>query len=536
MADTQTTVVSRPSSRREGRRGRGRLRRWHLVCVATVVVVATVAFYFISAYWPFRYRVVKPLLENVLASEVTIAHYHRTYFPHPGFVATGLTMHRKAASAAIPPIGSAETLIVEGRWTDLLLLRAQVRLVDITALHVVIPPPGSRAMQEDFPAGSASDFAGPDTLIKEFKVHKALLDVMRPNGERYSFPIAELDVHEFKRGRANTYAVDMENAKPRGRIQAHGHFGPFNAQDLASTPVTGMFTFTSVRLPDLGEIGGTLSSSGHFSGSLGAVETSATSETPDFEVNGGKPTPVKADIQCNVNGITGDVLVHSAALTTGATTIFASGSVQGSPKVSNFDFELQNGRTEDALRPFMERAVPVTGAIRLRGHAYLGAAGPGIEFLQRLKLDATFAAPAERFTDRPTQKKLTEFSQRAQVKKPDPSTDNPPTGADVDALSSLAGPVGVRNGIASSQQLRFLVAGAQANLSGTFDFHNQNVHLAGDMAMQSDISHATTGFKSFLLKPLAPFLRKKHAGAVVPIAITGGPGHYKVTSDFFHDK
>ena len=38
----------------------------------------------------------------------------------------------------------------------------------------------------------------------------------------------------------------------------------------------------------------------------------------------------------------------------------------------------------------------------------------------------------------------------------------------------------------------------------------------------------TTGFKSFLLKPLAPFFRKKKAGAVVPIRITGGPGQYAV--------
>ncbi len=513
-----------------------RLRRWHVVCVASMVVIAAVAVYFINAYWPFRYRMVKPLLEDVLASEMTIANYHRTYFPHPGFVATGITLHRKTASAAIPPVGSAETLVVEGRWTDLLLLRQQVQLVDITSLHVVIPSPGSRAMQEDFPSGSALDFAGPDTLIKEFKVHKALLDVMRPNGDRYSFPIAEAEIHEFKKGRANTYAVDMQNAKPRGRIQAHGHFGPFNAQDLASTPVSGVFTFTSVNLPDIGKIGGTLSSSGHFSGSLGAAETSAASQTPDFEVDGGKPTPVSAEIQCKVNGITGDVVIHSAALATGATTVFASGSVQGSPKVTNFDFEVQNGHTQDALRPFMKKPVPVTGTVRFHGHAYLAPAAPGVGFLQRLKMDGVFAAPAERFTDRPTEKKLTEFSQRVQVKKSDQRMDNPPSDGDTDALSSLEGPLSVRNGIAASQNLKFLVAGAQAHLQGSFNLSNQDVHLTGDMAMQSDISHVTTGFKSFLLKPLAPFLRKKNAGAVAPIAVTGGPGHYKVTSDFFHDK
>jgi AsmA-like C-terminal region len=513
-----------------------RLRRWHVVCLATAVVAAAVAVYFINAYWPFRYRVVKPLMENVLASQVTISHYHRTYFPQPGFVATGLTLHRKTASAAVPPIGSAETLVVQGRWSDLFSLRDRVDSVDITSLHVVLPPPGSRAMQEDFPSGSASDFAGPDTLIDHLKIHKAVLDVMRPDGNRYSFPIAEIAVDGFQKGKANTYAVDMKNAKPRGRIQAHGNFGPLNAQDLASTPVSGVFTFTSVDLPDIGKIGGTLSSSGHFAGSLGAAETSATSQTPDFEVDGGKPTRVSAEIQCKVDGITGDVLIHSVALTTGTTTIYASGSVQGSPKVTNLDFEVQNGHTQDALRPFMEGPVPVAGTVRLRGHAYLAPAAPGVGFLQRLKMDGIFAAPAERFTDSATEKKLTEFSQRAQVKKPDKSTADPPSNPDADALSSLEGPVSVRNGVAASRDLKFLVAGAQAHLQGSFNLNNRDVHLTGDMAMQTDISHATTGFKSFLLKPLAPFLRKKNAGAVVPIAIIGGPGHYKVTSDFFHDK
>lgn len=249
--------------------------------------------------------------------------------------------------------------MVEGRWTDLLLLREAVQLVDITSLHVVIPQRGSNAIREDFPPGSASDFAGPDTLIRELRIHKAVLDLMRPNGARYSFPIAELDVNSFHKGQANTYAVDMENAKPWGRIQARGDFGPFDAQSLVSTPLSGSFMFTSVRLSDIGEIGGTLSSSGRFSGSLSSAETSARSETPDFEVAGGRPTPVKADIQCNVNGITGDVVIHNIALTTGRTTVFASGSVQGSPKVTNLDFELPSGRTQDTLRPFMKRPVPV---------------------------------------------------------------------------------------------------------------------------------------------------------------------------------
>ena len=55
--------------------------------------------------------------------------------------------------------------------------------------------------------------------------------------------------------------------------------------------------------------------------------------------------------------------------------------------------------------------------------------------------------------------------------------------------------------------------------------------MTGDLRMQTDISHVTTGFKSFVLKPLAPFFKKKDAGAVVPIAVTGSPQNYKVSQN-----
>jgi hypothetical protein len=54
--------------------------------------------------------------------------------------------------------------------------------------------------------------------------------------------------------------------------------------------------------------------------------------------------------------------------------------------------------------------------------------------------------------------------------------------------------------------------------------------------MDADISHATTGVKSMLLKPLIPFFKKKKAGAEIPIAVTGGPGSYKVGQDILPKK
>ena len=101
----------------------------------------------------------------------------------------------------------------------------------------------------------------------------------------------------------------------------------------------------------------------------------------------------------------------------------------------------------------------------------------------------------------------------------------------MDVLSSLQGPAKIEKGIITTQRLTFQVPGASADFHGTFDLHDNAVHLLGNLRMQSNVSHAATGFKSVLLKPLIPLFKKKHAGALIPIAVTGRPGSYKIGSD-----
>ena len=103
------------------------------------LIGAAIGFYFISANWPYRYRKIRPMLEDDLASQIEVTSYHRTYFPNPGFVATGLTLRRKSA-LNLPPLGHAERMVVQGRWSDLLLLRQRVQTVEVTGLHIVVPP------------------------------------------------------------------------------------------------------------------------------------------------------------------------------------------------------------------------------------------------------------------------------------------------------------------------------------------------------------------------------------------------------------
>jgi hypothetical protein len=78
--------------------------------------------------------------------------------------------------------------------------------------------------------------------------------------------------------------------------------------------------------------------------------------------------------------------------------------------------------------------------------------------------------------------------------------------------------------------------GVGVDLSGSLNLRNPTVDLTGNLRMQSNISHTATGFKSALMKPLIPFFKKNNAGVVIPIAVTGGPGGYKVTQNLLHRK
>lgn len=489
--------------------------------------------FFAEKYWPYRYRNVKPLLEQVFASKITVSHYRRTYFPHPGFVAQALTLRRTSAPD-LPPIGSTEELIVQGSWMDLLTLRHRVRLVDVVGLHVVIPPVGSRANHEDFPAGSSADFSGPDTTVEEMHIHKAALDVMRTDGGRYTYPIRDLVIRNLKNGEAISYSVDMQNASPIGRIQATGKFGPIPPKNLGATPLWGDFTFAPVDLGSLGELHGTLSATGHFSGVLSAIEGHAKASTPNFAVKDGTPVPVNGTVQVTVNGLNRDVVLNSVEARTGKTVVEAQGDIRGEPKVTNVDLLVTKGRAEDLLRPFLKEHVPISGVVWLKAHARLAPAEHGERFLQRLTLDGSFVVPSERMTNQALEDKLTNFSQRAQGDKA--AKDDSEASDAADVLSSLEGPVKIRDGVVSTPRLKFEMPGAVADLKGTYDLRDKSVHLAGDLKMESDISHTQTGFKSLLLKPLAPFFKKKKAGAVIPIAVTGKPGHYQVSSNLLHEK
>lgn len=500
------------------------------VWAAMVLVVALViAGFEAEKHWPYRYRNVEPMLQGVFASQIKIDQYHRIYWPHPGFVAQGITLRRNTAPD-LPPVGSADELLVQGGWADLVTFRRRVLLVEVKGMHVVIPPAGSRANREDFPPGSSGDFTGPKTRVDVLHLVDATLELMQGGGGRLRFPIHDLRIHDLKSGDAVRYEVDMANAKPAGQILADGSFGPVKPNNLGDTPLSGHFRYGPVDLAQIGNLRGTLSSEGEFRGTLASVEAAAKEQTRDFAVAHGRPVEVDGSVQGTVNALNGDVVLHQIDVKTGATALSAAGWVRGSPKVTELDVEVEKGRAEDLLGPFLKHTPPITGMVWLKSHAHLDPSVHGAKFLDRLKMDGTFSIPRERLTSRSTEQSLTAFSERAQGGH-ETKQEAAPT-----VVSSLVGTVAVRHGVALARDLRFEVPGAAAKVSGTYGLQKGEAKLHGTLRMDSDLSHVTTGWKAMLLKPLAPFFRKKPAGAVIPVKVTGRPGNYKVGANLMGGK
>jgi hypothetical protein len=503
-------------------------RHWYVLAGGVVaLLIVGLAAWRVNEHWPYRYRNVKPMLEDVFASQITIGKYHRIYFPNPGFVADGVTLRRKTAPR-LSPVGSIEHVRVEGRWTDLLTLRKRVKRVEADGLHVVIPPVGSEANHQDFPPGSAGDFTGPKTAVGELDIYNALLDIMRTDGRRYSFPIYRLVLGDVQQGRSVTFRLKMRNAIPAGDIVAHGNLGPLRADDLGQTPVSGDYAFTGVKLEDIPGLRGVLEAKGSFHGNLGGIEAETNGDVPDFAIGHGQARRLTGTARGAVDALNGNVMLHTVDLHTGRTDVHAEGTIAGKPKTTDLNITVRRGRAEDILQPFMHDRAPITGPVQLHTKARLAPAEEGRTFFQRLTMDGRFDIPAEKVTNPQTAKSMTAFSERAQGGR-EPAQD---VGDDQpQAISSLVGDVIIRNGIAHAKALTFELPGAVSHLSGDFDLRNQNVKMTGDLQMQADVSHAATGFKSVLLKPFVAFFRKKHAGAVVPIAVSGAPHRYKVSQN-----
>jgi hypothetical protein len=134
-----------------------------------------------------------------------------------------------------------------------------------------------------------------------------------------------------------------------------------------------------------------------------------------------------------------------------------------------------------------------------------------------LKLKGQFGIDNAQFANPEIQGKIDTMSRKGQGQPKDMNINS--------VISEMKGTFQVNDGVVTFSNLNFGVAGASLNLSGAYNLDSGGLNFHGKLMLQAKLSQTTTGAKSFFLKALDPFFKKKNAGTVLQIKITGTKDH-----------
>ncbi|MGC2697392.1 MAG: AsmA-like C-terminal region-containing protein, partial [Candidatus Angelobacter sp.] len=223
----------------------------------------------------------------------------------------------------------------------------------------------------------------------------------------------------------------------------------------------------------------------------------------------------------------GDVLLPSFQARLGNTNLTAHATIAGSPrKTVTLMVAEGKGEIQDLMLMFSKASQPsVKGPIVF--HTQVVLPPEHRPFKERVQLTGDFNVDPARFPAADTQGSIDQLSERAEGKKDkqkDFDQDDDATGFER-VLTQLKGQVRLRNGVATFSRISFSLPGAHADMMGTYSLIDKRVDLRGKMRMQATVSQATTGKKSFFLKVIDPFYKKKGAGAELPVTMSGTYGH-----------
>ena len=426
----------------------------------------------------------------------------------------------------VPPLLEIREFSGNMGWMSLLWKPWHIRSITLKGLTIHIPPKEKR----EFARQKARDIP---VFVDELVSDDGELDLIPGNPDKptHQFLIHRLVMHSVGLGHAAPFRASLTNAVPPGEITTEGHFGPWQRDDPGQTPLAATYTFKEADLGVFRGISGILSSQGKFGGVLESIAVQGETLTPDFTISiAGHPLKLRTAYQATVDGTNGDTLLHPVIAQFLNTTLVCNGGIvkpAGKPgREIVLDVTTDEARLEDLLRLAVKSDHPLmTGAVRLTTKFDLPP-GEG-EIADRLRLDGKFGIGAAQFASQEIREKLENLSRRGQGKPSDEDAGS--------AVSQLKGSFLLRDGQITFRDLTFGVTGATVQLTGTYGLRDEKLDFHGTLRLQAKLSQATTGIKSFLLKPFDPFFRKNGV-TVLPIKVTGTRDQPAFGLDFHRKK
>jgi hypothetical protein len=486
------------------------LVRWVKIGGLLALVVIGGAAVLVASRWPFTRDSILRALQEKFSSAVQLKTFHATYFT-PGCVVEGATFRRNSDQDA-PPIATIEKLTIQGSYWGLFTIPKRVRRVRVEGLRIFVSPRSERNGNEALP-GSPEQFA---LIIDEIIADGAVVEYTSGElgTEPIKFEIHKLTLNSVADDRPMSFHATLQNAKPPGEIRTDGQFGPLLPVNVGHTVLSGSYTFQHADLVVFPGIAGTLSSTGKFNGVLEHIEVEGNTDVPDFRVTrNNHAVHLKTQFHAIVNGMDGDVALQSVNAQLGQTSVVSHGEVAtkagSEAKTVSLEATEQQGRIQDWLRLLSKAERPaLTGAMTFRAQVLVP---PGKRnFIKRVHLEGDFGIDAMRFT-RSAQENVDTLSQVAQGEK---ENDDPAS-----VVGNLKGHVLLKDAIATFPDVFFIIPGALAHVHGTYGVLTQQVNFHGTLRVDNKLSKGSKGMKSFVLKLVESFLKKKKVGEIIPIKI-----------------
>lgn len=493
-----------------------RLIRWTIALIGGILIGLWIAMGTLSRAPVLRQKLIAALSEK-LDADVDLEAFEVKTFPVLRIHGDNLKL-RLRGQRERPQFIEVRHFEVRGGLFGLVRRQKRFSLVQLDGLRITIPPRTRNDKEAGEKTAAAVD-EGP-VVIDRLEAKDAELIIVPKNPLKNSkvFAIHDLALESVGFNRAMPFVATLTNPIPTGEIATIGSFGPWQKVDPGQTPLSGKYTFDRADLNSIKGIGGTLTSSGEFSGQLEGIDVKGKTSTPDFSIDvGGVPMPLQTTFHAVVDGTNGNTYLKQVDGKLGETALSASGAIESHEGVKGrtvaLDVKILDGRLQDVLMLAVRAKKPVMlGRIALQAALLLP---PGQEkVLDRLQLDGRFALEDTRFTDGAVQEKLAELSRRAQGKKADE-----PVGR---ITSDMRGRFTMKNGAIRFHPVGFTLPGADIQLTGLYGMRSQALEFAGTLSMEAPISKAAGGgIKGFFLKAVDPIFRKNGKGAVIPITIKG---------------
>ncbi len=362
---------------------------------------------------------------------------------------------------------------------------------------------------------------------------KLVINTDRTGKVPLEFDISDLHMKDIGPGQPLRFDATLVNPKPVGDIQSTGQFGPLNEFSPRDSAVAGNYSFTHADLGTLKGIGGILSSTGNYSGTLGRIEVEGQTDTPVFRIAvSGHSVPLHTDFHAIVDGTDGDTYLEPVKAKVLNSSFTARGKIVQvqNPRGHDIELDVMLGRAnvEDLLKLGVRTDPPImTGTVAM--HSKLSLRPGEADLAYRLKLVGNFHIFEGHFTNEKVQNRIDSLSQRSLGKHPNSKEPGTPT-----VPSDLQGKFVLRDGVLSFSFLHFLIPGTHADMTGQYSLDGNTFDFHGTLRLDAKLSQMTTGWKSILLKPVDPFFHKHGAGAEVPFKITGTRDEPHFGLDFHH--